>query len=186
MKKRSCSRRFLSMALCISMALSSSVIFCSAADNSESLTPPPELIILEGEEWIPDAVDPLLMTTYGSDDDCRHNGASPANYRYIGAVRGSTQADILAVDGLVLTISLLLPQPYGSILSVVSYIANLLPSDELEGEYIRHQYMYNVGPDPNMYWFHTYYAFATQNGKPVGSACHATFSPKQVQGPFQD
>lgn len=82
------------MVLCLSMAVSSSIIFCSAKESTKNRTPPPELIIGEGEVWVPDAIDPRLIQTRGSDDECRHGGGSPDNYRYIGAVRGNTTADV--------------------------------------------------------------------------------------------
>lgn len=154
--------------------------------STEPQSPPPELIILEGEEWVPDAVDPLSISTYGYDDDCRHNGASPPKYRYIGAVRGNTQYDVFAVDILKAVISVSVPGTQ-IVLDIISALENIFPGDELEGDYYRYQYIYEVGPDPNLYWFHTVYSCATKNGEYVGTACYATYSPKKpVSDPFQD
>ncbi|MEL7655111.1 MAG: hypothetical protein AAGU75_04290, partial [Bacillota bacterium] len=92
-------QRCLAMVLCLSMAFSSSIIFSTAEESTENQTPPtdlnigeaedsagnrtppPELIIGEGEVWVPDAVDPCTVLMRGSDDECRHGGGSPANYR---------------------------------------------------------------------------------------------------------
>lgn len=57
-KKITTFQRWLAMVLCLSMAVSSSIIFCSAKESTKNRTPPPELIIGEGEVWVPDAVDP--------------------------------------------------------------------------------------------------------------------------------
>ena len=58
--------------------------------------------------------------------------------------------------------------------------------DAIGGDYVRYQYIYEIGPDPNMYWEHTFFQMATVNGQEVGSACYATFSPKKEPGQFQD
>lgn len=126
-------KRVLTIALIISL-LATSLIVSNAADVSGGTQePPPELIILEGEEWI--------------------------------------------------------PEPFNTIISLASkafVIFDLLPSDKLEGDYVRYQYIYEIGPDPNMYWEHTFFQMATVNGQEVGSACYATFSPKKEPGQFQD
>lgn len=180
-------KRFLSLFLASALFLSATVAAYAVEDNSTKLEPPPELIILDGEEWIPNAPEPSLRTC-GVDDDCRHNSGHPANYRYIGAVKGNTTADVKWVDGVVFGVGLALPTPFGTVLSVaVNLSKEIFPGDKLEGNYIRYQYVYNVGPDPNMYWFHTFYTFATVTGDPAGSQCHATYSPKKsTSDPYQD
>lgn len=180
-------KRLLAFLVCVTLCIQVIPSVHATENNSESLTPPPELIILEGEEWIPGAVDPLLTSTYGSDDDCRHNGASPSNYRYIGAVRGNTTADTVAVSVFTGVISVFVPGAFGVTFDVISALSDIFPGDRLEGDYIKYQYIYNVGPDPNMYWFHTFFSFATVNGEAVGSQCYATYSPKKTTAdPFQD
>ena len=153
---------------------------------STELTPPPELIIEEGEEWLPNVPDPFIATR-GMDDDCRHNSGHPQNYRYIGAVKGSTQADTLAVDIVLNIITLALPRLIGDTISIAFANNKVTVGDKLEGEYIKYQYIYDVGPDPNMYWFHYWFSFATRNGEPVGNQCYATYSPKKsTSDPYQD
>lgn len=182
-------KRVISLLLCV-IFLGQSMLLTSFAETSSvsALSPPPELIILEGEEWIPDAVDPSTISTYGVDDDCRHNGAVPKNYRYIGAVRGNTSADVHATNAFTGVVGLLVGGPFGKLLSIFSVASEIIsiifPGDKLEGNYIKYQYIYNFGPDPNMYWFHTFYSFATKNGEPVGSTCEATYSPKKSPSDF--
>ena len=102
------SNRKISALLAMALFLSVALPVKAAEEPSTELTPPPELIILEGEEWLPNEPDPLIPTR-GMDDDCRHNSGHPKNYRYIGAVKGSTQADTLAVDLFLNVITLGLP-----------------------------------------------------------------------------
>ena len=136
--------------------------FFNSPDGESELTPPPELIIGEGEVWIPGAIDPNLISLYGEDDECRHHG-QPSNYRYLGAVYGSTKLDVAAVSLLELTITFLVPAS-GIAFSLVTAADNISTilglvddSDQLTGDYIKYQYIYNFGLDPNMYWFHTFY-----------------------------
>lgn len=179
-------KRLFSISLVLALFLSATVPVYATEDKSSELTPPPELIILEGEEWIPNAPDPSLKTR-GVDDDCRHNSGHPANYRYIGAVKGSTSADVKAVNLFLSLITVKLPAQIGVVLDLFTDTVELMPGDELHGEYIKYQYIYNVGPDPNMYWFHSFFQFATKNGKPVGNQCYATYSPKKsTSDPYQD
>ena len=150
--------------------------------------PPPELVIQEGEEWIPDAVDPFSIVPYGSDDECRHGGAVPSGYRYIGAVCGNTNADVIWVDLFSLGVSSKIPNKISLIISIAGIIADAITvGDKLQGPYIKWQYIYDEGGlDPNMYWYHTVYQFATVNGYPVGDACYATYSPQKPGDPLQD
>jgi len=186
-EKKFCMKRLISVALLIS-TISALILNTYAVSNEEisAISPPPELIILDGEEWIPDAVDPFAITMYGSEDECKHGGGKPENYRYIGAVRGSTSADTIAVNLFTDIISLFLPKPFNIALTFIGFAENIVPNDQLEGEYIKHQFIYNFGPDPNMYWYHYHFEFATKNGKPVGDACYATYSPKKPGDPYQD
>lgn len=172
-------------------ALFLSVVLPVRASDAPSteLTPPPELIIEEGEEWLPNVPDPFIATR-GMDDDCRHNSGHPQNYRYIGAVRGSTTADAQAVNFVTQIVTLGISFPW-SLLLDFSFDAmqtyDLEVGDKLQGNYIKYQYIYNAGPDPNMYWDHYWYSFATKNGKPVGNQCYATYSPKKsTSDPYQD
>lgn len=159
----------------------------AAKGFGEELTPPPELVIGEGEEWIPGAIDPFSISTYGEDDECRHHG-QPSNYRYIGAVRGHTDVDILAVNLFTGVISLGIGNLALNIVSLaLQTLYSISPGDELEGPYIKYQYIYNNGSlDPNMYWYHTFYQFETQDGDLVGNGCLATYSPEKPGDPFQD
>lgn len=181
-------KRVLTIALIISL-LATSLIVSNAADVSGGTQePPPELIILEGEEWIPDAVDPFLISPHGDEDECGHYG-HPPKYRYIGAVKGRTYMDDIIVDTVAEIVTGWIPEPFNTIISLASkafVIFDLLPSDKLEGDYVRYQYIYEIGSDPNMYWEHTFFQMATVNGQEVGSACYATFSPKKEPGQFQD
>lgn len=180
-------RRIFALLMCLALFIQACPSSYAVEGQPETLTPPPELIILEGEEWIPGAVDPRLISTYGSDDDCRHNGATPSNYRYIGAVRGNTTADTVAVNVFTGVISVFVPGAFGITFDIVSAVSDIFSGDKLEGDYIKYQYIYDFGPDSNMYWFHTFFSFATQGGKPVGSQCYATYSPKKsTDDPFQD
>lgn len=180
------SNRKISALLAMALFLSVALPVKAAEEPSTELTPPPELIILEGEEWLPNEPDPLIPTR-GMDDDCRHNSGHPKNYRYIGAVKGSTQADTLAVDIVLNIITLGLPRILSDTITIISAGNKVTVGDKLEGEYIKYQYIYNVGPDPNMYWFHYWFSFATRNGEPVGNQCYATYSPKKdASDPYQD
>lgn len=187
-----CSKKLISIFLFVSIVagiipVTGAVdVNSSGSPSDDRISPPPELVILEGEEWIPDAVDPFSITLYGSEDECKHGGGKPVNYRYIGAVRGSTSADTRSVNIATGIISLFLPTPFNVALTLIGIASNVMPNDQLEGEYIKHQFVYNVGPDPNMYWFHYHFDFATRNGKPVGETCYATYSPKKPGDPYQD
>lgn len=134
-------KKIVCMLLCIAL-MCQQLVFVSFAEvnTTDSLSPPPELIILEGEEWVPNAVDPLSISVHGYDDDCRHNGASPSNYRYIGAVRGSTELDVLAVDILTKVISVCVPES-AIAFDILSAIQKIFPGDRLEGDYYKYQYI---------------------------------------------
>lgn len=176
------------ISLLVSLAMICSLIpaVYAEGDNYDTGTPPPDLIILEGETWIPDAVDPRTIAPHGGDDECRHGLYPPEDYVFIGAVRGNTTADTTAVDMFTGVIGLFVPA-FGVAIAVVGIIEDIFPGDKLEGDYIKLQYKHYFGPDPNLYWFHTHFDFATQRGVPVGPACYATFSPKKsTNNPFQD
>lgn len=161
--------------------------YATTMDAGE-LTPPPELVIGEGEEWIPGAVDPRLYMPMGDEDECGHyNG--PSNYRYLGAVRGNTTADVEAIKLALDFVLLAVPKPFDTIIditcdSLIDY--ELEEGDSVQGDYVKYQYIYNVGPDPNMYWYHTFFAFATVHDQPIGETCYATYSPEKPGDPFQD
>lgn len=159
--------------------------FVTSTNGESELTPPPELIIGEGEVWIPGAIDPNLISLYGEDDECRHRG-EPSNYRFIGAVQGNTIADAVAVDVFTGIISVFIPAPFGWAFDLISAISSIFPGDKLEGDYVKYQYIYNFGPDPNMYWFHTSFVFKDDNGNHIGGDCYATYSPKKPGDKFQD
>ena len=176
----------ISFILCISMVCSCIIVANAEETEKEALTPPPELIIEEGETWVPDAVDPFSMSPYGDEDDCGQYGG-PSNYRFIGAVKGSTQADVKAVHAVEKIIQCYIPKPFDWMFKIVCKVAEkLLPGNKLEGDYMKYQYIYNVGPDPNMYWFHYFFEFATVDGEAVGNACYGTYSPKKPGDHFQD
>lgn len=161
--------------------------FFNSANGESELTPPPELIIGEGEVWIPGAIDPNLISLYGEDDECRHHG-QPSNYRYIGAVYGNTDLDVLAVNLLEEVITFFVPESKFAftLLTTIERLATILglvDNDKLTGDYMKWQYIYNFGPDPNMYWFHTFYY--TPNYE-LALGCEATYSPKKPGDPFQD
>lgn len=161
--------------------------FITSTESESELVPPPELVIGKGEVWIPGAIDPNLIALCGEDDECKHHG-QPSKYRYIGAVRGNTTADAVAVNVFTGIISVFIPKPFGWAFDIASMLSDvgILPGDKLEGDYIKYQYIYNVGPDPNMYWFHYFFSFKDKKGNRIGGDCYATYSPTKPGDKFQD
>lgn len=178
-------RRYMALVLCFTLAFSSSIVSYANGETSENQTPPPELIIGEGEVWVPGAVDPLLLAPYGTGDSCSHDGY-PSNYRYLGAVKGSTKADVQSVSLTTKIISVFVPAPFKYALKIANVLVKVSAEEEIQGEYIKYQYIYDFGPDSNMYWFHTVFEFATLKGVDIGEACYATYSPKKPGDPYQD
>lgn len=177
---------FLAITLCISMFMSIVPLSYAAKGFGEELTPPPELIIGEGEEWIPGAIDPFSISTYGEDDECKHHGR-PVNYRYIGAVRGNTVVDAIAVDIVSSLVTLWIPSPYNLPLDIYFLVEGALSAgDQIYADYIKYQYIYNSSPDPNMYWHHTFFDFSAPDDAYFGGDCYATYSPPKPGDPYQD
>lgn len=164
--------------------------FIKSSDGISELTPPPELVIEEGEVWVPGSIDPNLISLYGEDDECRHHG-QPQNYRYIGAVYGKTTYDDLTVNLVTGALSVVVPSLGIPLLIVTNAdtildLLGIVEDNRLKGSYMKWQYIYNVGPDPNMYWFHTFYYTNTQAGQQIALGCTATYSPPKPGDRFQD
>lgn len=159
-----------------------------ANEDVSKLSPPPGLVLQKGEVWVPGAINPNSISLLGEDDECKHHG-QPKNYRYIGAVKGNTSFDVTAIDILTGTIFFFAPAPFNIALvaaSVYDLATSLTKGDTLQGSYMKWQYIYNVGPDPNMYWFHTFFYATTDRNAKLALGCQATYSPPKPGDQYQD
>ncbi len=170
-----------------SVAASTTPSTYNASDTcSDDLTPPPGLIIGPGEEWIPGAIDPLLISPFGADDECGHYNVAPEGYIYIGTVKGSDKMLVTLIN----TATGLLTLKLGShvsflICTATDTLLNLAIGDKIDADYYKAQYSTSYG-DTNLYWFHYLYTFYDNDGVGIANECYRTFSPKQEKGPFQD
>ena len=69
---------------------------------------------------------------------------------------------------------------------VYDLATSLTKGDTLQGSYMKWQYIYNVGPDPNMYWFHTFFYATTDRNAKLALGCQATYSPPKPGDQYQD
>ena len=153
-----------------------------ANEDVSKLSPPPGLV------WVPGAINPNSISLLGEDDECRHHG-QPKNYRYIGAVKGNTFIDVMATDLATGGISFFVPSPFGYAFWAVGLfdlVTTVIKGDTLQGSYMKWQYIYNVGPDPNMYWFHTFFYATTDRNAKLALGCQATYSPPKPGDQYQD